>query len=281
MVYKTDRLLLSSVREVLSGPVNDVLICEETGRQDGSYYTLLVIREHTAARRMLQIYEQAKEQGRKAEAEIFSCYGDLCLAYEYRPERPLEQFFRKRSYSLQEAELICSRLLLECMACLLPYPLLYLILSQNQIHIRRDGAVYFSYQLDLSELDAGRGEKACAACAGAIVQSLLEPCSGRNTASYQLLRRRLDKGSYESLMDVYHDVKLTASPQKGIRLFWSIRELLQRQQDRLFWLMLVLCLLLAVLALLLIISQIIWGDIPLLRLLQNPFRIIGTESLLQ
>lgn len=63
--------------------------------------------------------------------------------------------------------------------------------------------------------------------------------------------------------------------RKRIRVWFA------RRQDVLFRILLCICLILGGLALVSLISQLLFGDIPWLRILFNGFKTIGTESLLR
>lgn len=281
MIYKNNKLTYNSIREVFHGPVNDVMVCEELSGIAGSYYTLLVIHEHEAAKKLLEIFEQAKEEGRDKTAEVFSSYGDMCLIFDYQRERPMEQFLIGQHYHLWEAEEICVNLLLECMGSGLAWPILYLILKQKQIHIQKDGSIYFSYQIDLSELDKNKGERECTVCAGGIVWRILQPCAGRKAVSCRLIQKRLERGSYSQFIQLYKDMKLVMAQQRQTKLPGRIRAALTRQQDKLFGLLLAGCIVISIIALAMLIAQVIWGEIPFLRVFYNSLEVIGTQSLLQ
>lgn len=279
MVYSTEKYLLNSVRKVFSGEANDVVICEALGQGQGGFYTLLIVKEHTVAKRLLALYEAEKEQGRQRELELFFHYGRLCLLFAYRRERPLEEFFVRLQSPLQEREDVCKKLLLACMSASLCFPLLYLVLTQDQIHISRDQTIYFSYQLDLARLDERQGEQACTVYVGHMIQRILEPSVKRRAVSYRLLQKKLDKGGYHELTDLYRDLSITAIPSGGEKLRYFLQTFLQRYQNRLFSMLLCCCVVVTGLALAMLLAQFIWGDIPFLRILTNPFQQIGTEFL--
>lgn len=281
MLYESDKYKLNSVRNAFHGPVNDVLICEDIAGQTGSYYTLLAVKDHTAAKQLLVINEQAEEQGRKAELNIFSHNGNLCIVFPYRKERPLEEFFIRLPHDRKTGADICANLILECISSRIAYPILYLILTQNQIHILRDGSIYFGYQLDLSRLDESKGEKECVLYLGSILQRIGESGAKQKEIGFQLLEKKLEKGNYTRFMELYKDVGMAEAASGKRRLSLRLKTFLQRNQDRLYRVLLVCCVIIAAAALMLFATQLIWGDTPLLRIFKNPFQIIGTQSLLQ
>ena len=74
---------------------------------------------------------------------------------------------------------------------------------------------------------------------------------------------------------------VTALPRLKPSLKSTFRGFWQNNRDRLFRLLLVLCILLAIAAVVILVSQLIFGDVPLLRLFRHTFDVIGTENLHQ
>ena len=276
MGYQSKQLALRSVREVYHGSVNDVLICEDTDIGEGTYYTVLVLKDHSVARDVLEIFERA---GAGSGVEIFAGDGGLCLAFDYVRERFLEDFYMGESISAARREEICRNLVLSYIASVLPYPFLYLVLSQRQIHLRKDGSVDLGYCLDLEGLDKNCTEGECAAQCALIIRDLLQEAGGRTTMGYRLLQKKIPKQSYQSFQELYTDMRLTAPKPRRRGIGKAIREWFYRHQEGLFRILLFCCILLAVVALVMIFSSLIWGEIPILRLFHNTFRQIGTESL--
>ena len=74
---------------------------------------------------------------------------------------------------------------------------------------------------------------------------------------------------------------MTALPRVKPSLKSTFRVFWQNNRDRLFRLLMVLCILLAIAAVVILVSQLIFGDVPLLRLFRHTFDVIGTENLHQ
>lgn len=281
MVYRSKTMLLNSVRIVAQNDVNDIVICRDISVNAESYYTLLIVKDHELVKKLLVILEQKQQTGSESYIENFSYNGNFCMVFEYRQERPISEFYIGRSFSIQEAEQICVNMIVQCMASGLPYPLLYLILQQRLINIAKDQSISFSYELDLSGMDFKKKEKDCVAECAQILRELLEPHATQKAISYQLLGKKLKQNSYQKFTDLYKDVKIASAPQKKKTIFKKIYAFFERNRDRFFRVLLVLCIIALIIALVMLVSQIIFGDIPFLRLFFNPFKKIGTESLLQ
>lgn len=281
MIYPSQKMQLKEVRIVKKGEVNDIVICQDIGSEAGSLYTLMVIREHGIAKRFLEIFEEADIPLSQCYLECFSYQGVFYVVFPYKRERPLFDFYMGESYSLQESEDICIHLILSCISAGIPYPMLYLILEQGQLHLAQDHSVYFSYQIDLKELDKDRDERDCVVQCAKILLKLLESKASQKAVSYRLLEKKIDKRSYQKFTELYKDVRVAAAPKKRRGIKAIISAFLKRNKDLLFAILLRICIVLIVIVIISFVSQVIFGDIPWLRIFINGFKQIGTESLLQ
>ena len=140
----------------------------------------------------------------------------------------------------------------------------------------------------LKELKPDREERSCAACCAQLLMELLaEPAEGgrrsrrRKLKSFELLQKKSQKNSYTGFAELYQDIKLTALPSAKVPLRGRLGHAWQSKRDGLFRVLLVLCILLAAAAVVMLVSQLIFGDVPLLRLFHHTFDVIGTENLHQ
>lgn len=281
MYYQTQKMYLECIRIVKKSPVNDILICQDRSTASGGLYTLLVIKDHVTAKKYLEIFEQAGISSEDSYVESFSDNGCFCMVFDYKNERPLDRFYSGESYTLAECEEICINLILACISSKLPYPILYLILKQNQIHLSKDHGIYFSYQIDLTELDEKKGERECAVQCSFILKDLLKPKASQKAFSYRILEKKVSRRSYSRFTELYKDIRITAAPDKKKGLRKLLSEWLKRHQDTLFRILLWLCLTVFLIASVSLLSQLLLGDIPWLRIIINGFKEIGTESLVQ
>lgn len=282
MVFKANKLLLNVVREVFVSEVNDVYICSDKKDFNNQYYTLLIIKDHRIAGRIIQSFEINKKQNKEpVYIDCFSIQDDTGMVFPYYFERPLKKFYMGGLLSVSECEEICSNLLIQCVRLELPPELLYLILSQEAIHIQRDNSISFSYMLNLSEYDDKRTEKDCVGKCAEIIVKLLEQCHKKNIKSYELIRKKTYKNGYSGFSELYKDIMLAAASEhkRDIRIQWKI--FWEGKRDGLFRLLLIICIVLMILMLIMLLSQIIFGEVPLFRLCSNPFKKIGTETLIK
>ncbi len=279
MFYQSQKMKLECVRIVKKGRVNDIYICQDLNTAAGNLYTLLAIKDHQVVRKYLEVFEQAGISAQDSYIDSFSDRGAFCMVFEYKQERPLKDFYMGESYSLAECEAVCINLILACMTSNLPYPVLYLLLEQEQLHLSKDRSVYLGYQIDLSHLEISRTERDCAVQCAVILRDLLKPKSSQKAYSYRLLEKKIARKSYDKFMELYKDISITAAPRKKKGIIKRLRAWAVRRQDGAFRVLLVLCVCLAAIALIALASQLIFGDIPLFRILFNGFKVIGTENL--
>lgn len=279
MFYQSQKMKLECVRTVRKNDINDILICQDLNTAARNLYTLLVIKEHQTARQYLEVFERAGMSVRDSYIDSFSDRGALCMVFEYKQERSLRDFYMGESYTLAECESICINVIMTCITSKLPYPLLYLLLKQEQLHLSKDHTVYFSYQIDLAELDPEKSERDCAVACASVLRELLRAKASQKAFSYQLLEKKISKKSYDRFTELYKDIRIAgvSGQKQGIRK--RIKAWFARRQDVLFRILLCICLVLGVLALVSILFQLIFGDIPWLRILFNGFKTIGTETL--
>lgn len=281
MIYQSQKMKLEAVRIVQQNVANDIIICRNISSAAKSLYTLLVIKDHQVARLYLDIFEHATPGARDSYIESFSSGNSLCMVFEYKQERPLHTFYMGTAYSAEYCEKVCNSVLIACMTSKLPYPLLYLALCQKQLHLSEDSTVFIGYQLDLRGLDAGRNERDCVVKCAEILLELLSPIASQKHISYQLLSKKRMRKSYEHFAELYKDMKLTEVPKNRRGLMQKIKIWFNRTNNVLFRILLIICVMLLIFMIASIVSQLIFGDVPWLRLLFNGFEFIGTESLSQ
>lgn len=286
MIYYAQNMELEVISQAFHGSANDVVVCRDRLSASGTLYTLLVIHDRKCARKMLTVMEDNQRSGESACLLQFSQNETMLFLFPYREERKFSAFAPGQMTSPETGEAICVNLVMECLATDLPWPLLYLVLEQDCVQIAKDNTVYFTVSLDLNDLDPTRTERNCvSSCAQLLLDLLAGPIAGgrsrKKLKSYELIWKKMGKNAYTGFPELYQDIKLTALPQVKPSLKNRLRILWTNSRDRLFRILLVLCILLAIAAAVVLISQLIFGDVPLLRLFQHTFDMIGTENLHQ
>lgn len=281
MIYQSNKMELECIRTVFQGKVNDIYICKDQNTKGEIPYTLLMIKDHKTARKYLQVFEQAGKKVAGSYIDSFSDRGHFCMLFEYRQERPLKDFYMGGSLSLTESEKICINLILKCMESNLPYPVLYMILQQGQIHLAKDHSIYWSYCLDLEQLEEKKTEKDCVLLCAALLKELLKSKASSKGFAYRVLEKKIRRESYGCFIEVYRDLRITATPkqEKGVRK--KLKKFLGKNESIFLKIFYTLCIVMILFALVSLISQLLFGEIPWLRILFNGFKKIGTQSLLQ
>lgn len=288
MIYYAQGMELEVVSRVFRGSVNDVDVCRDRLSASGTLYTLLAIHDRACARVMMSVLESNTRTGEELCLLRFAQNETLLLLFPYREERKLSMFAQGQMVTPANRERIAINLVMECLSVALPWPLLYLALEQGCVQISKDNTVYLTMLLDLSELKAERTERDCVySCARLLLELLEGPAAQKRRRwskplkSLKLIRKKTLNHVYTCFPELYQDIRVTALPparrsllERG-RIFW------RENQDRLFRVLLILCVLLAVAAAIVLVSQMIFGDVPLLRLFRHTFDVIGTENLHQ
>ena len=286
MVYYPQGMELEVISQIFHGSVNDVVVCRDRLSGSGTLYTMLVVHDRACARKLLTVMEESRRTGESPCLLYFSQNEAMLFLFPYREERKFSAFAGGQMTSPEAGEAICVNLVMECLSTGLPWPLLYLVLEQDCVQITKENTVYFTMILDLKDLEPARTEKNCVYnCAQLLLDLLSGAVAGggrrrrKNLKSFELIRKKTDKKAYTGFPELYQDIKVTALPQvkpskrSKLRIFW------QNNRDRLFRILLVLCTLLVIAAAVILISQLIFGDVPLLRLFRHTFDVIGTENL--
>lgn len=287
MVYYTQDMELEVISQVFHGSVNDVAVCRDRQSASGTLYTLLVIHDRKCVCKMLKIMEESQRTGESPCLLNFSQNETMLFIFPYREERKFSAFAAGQMTSPEAGESICINLVMECLSNGLPWPLLYLVLEQDCVQIAKDNTIYFTLILDLKDLEPERTEKNCvSSCARLLLGLLAGPVAGgrrqrKKLKSFELIWKKMRKNAYTGFPELYQDIKVTALPQARPSLKKRARFFLWDNRDRLFRLLLLLCILLAIVAVGILVSHLIFGDVPLLRLFHHTFDVIGTENLHQ
>ena len=286
MIYYCERMELEVVSELFHGSVNDVAVCRNRLSPAGALYTLLIVHDRACARTMLQVMENGERSG---ESPCITCLAhneNLVFVFPYREERKFSAFARGQAGGVGEAEDIGINLVMACLSSGIPWPVLHLILEQDCVQISRENSVYFTMNLDLKYLDPGKTERVCVSDCARLLMELLELTGvskrhrrSKQLKTYELIQKKSAKNAYGGFPELYQDIKLTARPTKKTSLKSRVAGTWNRNRDILFRILLVLCCLLVTAAVAMLVSQMIWGEVPWLRLFRNTFDVIGTENL--
>ena len=281
MTFESQKASYTVGSTLFSGEANCCYVARLSEEMDGRSFTIIAVRDHDAIRTLMEAESTVANMKNSQMIDAFSYGNDYVLVFPYRQERPLKTFFVGEALSLSEIEEIGTNLLLSCIMASLPYPILYLLLEQGQINLAKDGSVFFSFVVDLKEMDLKRTERDCTVKCAQILRAMLATKEDERNISYELISRKTDNNSYSSFTELYRDLRIAAMPVEKRGLIVRIKSFFMRNADLLFGILFWVCLILGIIALIILLSNVVWGDVPILRLFVNTFKNIGTESLLQ
>lgn len=279
MTYQTGNMLLQKTQDVFNGSINDVVVCRDIAADTTVFYTLLIIKDHLTAKRFLESFNTVVDKN--IIVASFTNQNDYIVVFKYDRTRPVSSFFDADITKTNECEQLCMRIIAECMSCGIPYPVMYLLLKQNQLNAERDGSVYFTYNIDLSELDTEVTEHECALACGKLFYEFLNKVGNKKTASFRLLEMKNSRQEYRHFSELYRDFKASAiSFDEGDRKT-RLKNAAKKRSEGFFKFVFIICAIIIVVALITLITELIFGDSAFFRIFSNPFKMIGTESMLQ
>lgn len=280
MVYRSKQMTYRTVMKVLCGKVNDVEVCEAMQNGTNGYYTLWVVKEHDTVKKLIRVMEHSASKYECC-IELFTWQNCLCVVFAYVGDRRLDAFYPVKRADAQNCAAICGDLVLKCMTSKLAYPLLYLVLKQNQVYLYDSTNIELGYGIDLEELDENCGDKACVRQCALNVRTMLQQGNVKRNTAYQLVVKKIPKHGYKGFDELYRDVRLSMSVMRRRKPAERIRTFLNRHRTGLFRLLLLLCAVCAAGALFHLTSKALLGDSVFVRIWINHFKMIGTESMMK
>lgn len=281
MIFESGKLRLETISTKTLGEVNDCYICRDLASSGGTLYTVIVVHKHEVVRDVLEMFQMSSRKGEGTLIDNFSVGDRHILVFPYHRERPLVDFYEGESMTLAQCEEVCISTILTCITSDLPYPVLHLLLKNNQLQLSVDYSVFLGYEMDLGELDMTAGEKECTQECASLLLELLRPKAGQKATSYYLLEKKVANGSYDRFTDLYRDITIAAVTKKKITPFFVIRLWIKRNADTIIGVLFWISLILGVFALSILLSRLFLAGNSWIRILFNTFKNIGTESLLQ
>ena len=281
MVFQVGEMLLQKTQEIFRGKVNDVMVCRDISKSSKVYYTVLFIHDRNIAKKLMNMFHTKNSNARNKFVADFTWKKSYLMVFDYVRERPLERFFSAQISNIDMCEQMGLELTTECLACGLPYPFLYLQLKQGKINLTKSRNIYLTYDVDLEEFSEKITQKDCATLCAQILLKYIEELKKRKTTSHRLLEKKIWKGGYLQFIDLYKDLKLSSQPLKKENLMVKMKQFFYRNQDKFFKMLLTVSVILFSLAFIMLISQLLFSDVPLFKIFINPFKQIGTESLMQ
>lgn len=258
-----------------------VTVARDPSNSAAGYETVIEVFDHELVRRVLGIYEAAADRPDVEPPRYVSSGGKHYFVFPWVKARPLSIFYMGTTLTLAQSEEICKNLIISCMTCGMPWPLLYLALSQDKIHLAADRSVSLSWDVDLSKISAEITESDCVVLAAEILLSLFSPRADRRADSYRLLSMKSARRSYTHFTELYRDLEISGLQERRRGLFAGIGYWISDHRDDIFRWLLRIAVVLLIFTVITLLTNAFFGDVPWLRLFIRSFEQIGTESLLQ
>ncbi len=281
MTFESDKSSYTVVSTLFSGDANACYVVRPTDDMDGRNFFIIAVKDHEIIRSLMEASGRIKSLEESQLVDAFSHGNEYILVFPYRQERPIDRFFEGDAYTLSQVEEIGRNLLMTCMTASLPFPMLYLLLEQSCINLARDGSTYLTFVVDLQALDLKRTERDCTVKCAEILRDLLSSKADQKNVSFELISRKCENNSYNSFTELYRDLQIAAMPVERVGFFIRIKSFFVRNADLLFGILFWVCVILGIVALVLLLTHVVWGDLPIFRWFINNFKNIGTESLQQ
>lgn len=278
MSFHVGNKSLNVIREVLYNEVNEVYVCQDENCKLNNYYTFWKVKDHQLAKKIIEMLTEAEQK--KLGNEYFAGKNFMGFLFPYEEERPLFRFFESNGNSRKEREIIYFAIVKSCMINEIPNPLCYLLMSQKQMQLNKDNVINFSYFVDLREFDSTIKEADCVNLCASLLLELMKK-SEKKSDSYSLLKKKMEKQSYLQWNQLYKDLKISCRQQKKRNYLVLLKKKIAKNKNNLFYILLWVSCVFLILSLIMIISQMIFREIPFFRIFQNCFEQIGTQSLLQ
>ena len=275
MLFQMEKRHLVSIAKCLNGRKNDVYICEDRFSPDRKKYTVWAVKDHLLAKKIVDWFEN---ESRPEAAETFSNHGMYCVSFPYAAKRSLFLYACMEDCSLNGLRTLCKQVVFTCMSSKLPRGILYLVLKQDGLNVSQ-GKVYLTCQLDLSELSEKSETDNVRLCAR-ILQDILEDTGCTDWSGYELLQKKNKRAQYQSFTELYQDI---ASGEKLCKIQGKYRLNLffKKKISVVFKIVKIFCIVAAIAALVVFLANLCLGENIFMRLFENRFIKIGTESLLQ
>lgn len=256
------------------GKANTAYLCRIYNSGSEKRYTVNIVSEQRLYRRLVRMFSASEG----ACTEFFTMDDKLCLVFEYSLQRRFDSFFKADRLSLKGGEDLFLNIVNACIESSLPYPYLYMVITQKRINLYDDGSVSIDYAVDLERIS---DEFTQVQCTEALLIELMKfyDETDKTSVSRQIITKKYRRSAYSSLAELGSDLALNRMSTKKTALPKRIWMAVKAYSYVIFEVVKVCMVILAVVALITLIMQLTMGDIPYLRLFYNSFETIGDRSM--
>lgn len=266
------------LQEISSEEGERIVAAEPLGDVSGDIRLLWLVSDQAMSLKLVRLLAAG---GEDSPCRIFMSGPLTCFSFPYEEQRPLSRFYFKSVLPFEEKARIIRAFAVLCMTSALPAGLIYEILKQGQVMLHADNSLSFNYVLRLHPRFGEHEEAETVQMCAEVILDMLDTKDPADVLARALISKRYARDGYRTWVTLYRDVQAVTEPKERKKVKARVIGGFESRKDRIVRALLFLALILTSLALLLLLSQIITGEIPFFNIFTRSFTKIGTESLLQ
>lgn len=191
------------------GKANTAYLCGIYNSGSEKRYTINVVSEQRLYRRLVRMFSASEGAG----TDFFTMDDKLCLVFEYNTRRLFDSFFMRDRISLKSGENLFLNIVNACIESSLPYPYLYMVITQKRINVYDDGSVSIDYAVDLERIS---DEFTQVQCTEALLIELMKfyDETEKTSVSRQIITKKYRRSAYSSLEEFGSDLALNRMSTK-------------------------------------------------------------------
>lgn len=282
MLYKHGQFVLEMVSIIQQNKKQDIEVCRDIQSPVEVKYIVWIIHDNDLSKSILSAFENREEEigSNQEKYDFFFVQNQTCIfGFRYKEERNIFSHLTLDITNREKQRDLAIRIVEACMATSIPMPILYCILNQRMLNLDKGEDVYFGMDVDISELDESHQERDCVEKCIQIILEIEERYKKKNKILCQLLEKRRNNQDYGLFQELYRDVQVATEAKSKADWKAKIITILTKRKDRIFKIVLTVTIITTILGILALLSMLIFGDIPWLRIFTNDFREIGTVIL--
>ena len=228
MEYMVNDELLRETGCLFRGKVNDVMTAGKVWSEDENEnkYVILKIKDNETSKKLAGILSKFDRRDFKP----FSVGNSYCIRAPYVKSRGIVDYVFTAAEGFNEIVDVCREMLRRVMLTELPESIKYLMIRERKLNIEEDGSVYFTYDLDLTNLDETITEKECARECGYLIEELIGDEKYAEFISVKLFKAKSSRGGYEKYYDIFWDIKDMKRFARAPKRFEGIRKFIDSYQ---------------------------------------------------
>lgn len=252
---------------LFSGKVNDVMTADKLSGDKENEDMIVKVKDPEISKKLAEMFGEF----RKKDFITFCAGENFCIWTPYMQRRKITEYIYSVTETFDEIAKICKAMYDRVFFSDLPDAFMYLILKERKINISEEKRLYFTYDLDLSNLEEGIEKKDCARELGYIVEELISDEKFSEFTITKLMKKKNSEGGYEDFSELLYDIKRMGLLGRVEGRFDKVKDFILTYEIVMAKIAIAICL--AVVCIVGIVY--FWDKIDL----SGSFDIIGTENL--